>query len=196
MLVTFGLLSRSSELSVMKACGISLYRIAAPLLILSLVWSGVLFGLEQRILARANEQVERLDSQIRDRPPRTSNPLNRTWLIGRDGDIYHYTRYDPQSKALQNLTIYRPAKNALAAREPAVHAAGDLSAAAQWIGTNGWQQDFAGARPVDAVPAADPAARAARLLRDAAADRRDDDRARAASASSTNRPPAASTSSR
>src|SRR5204862_1220207 len=51
-LVTFGLLSRSSELSVMKACGISLYRISAPLIILSLVWRGLLFGLEQRIMAR------------------------------------------------------------------------------------------------------------------------------------------------
>jgi len=87
-LVTFGLLSRSSELSVMKACGISLYRISLPLIILSLVWSGFLFGLEQRILARANEQVERLDAKIRNRPARTSSPLSRTWLIGRDGDIY------------------------------------------------------------------------------------------------------------
>ena len=125
-LVTFGLLSRSSELSVMKACGISLYRIAAPLLILSLVWSGILFGLEQRILARANEQVERIDSQIRNRPPRTSSPLSRTWLIGRDGDIYHYTQYDSQAKALQNLAIYRPAKTGWQLDNHRCCAAGDL----------------------------------------------------------------------
>src|SRR5439155_26758160 len=74
-LVTFGLLSRSSELSVMKACGISLYRIAAPLLLLALVWSGVLYGLEQQVMAKANERAEQLDSQIRGRSPRTLNPL-------------------------------------------------------------------------------------------------------------------------
>jgi lipopolysaccharide export system permease protein len=142
-LVTFGLLSRSSELSVMKACGISLYRIAAPLILLSLVWSGVLFGLEQKILARANEQVDQLDSQIRGRPPRTSSPLSRTWLIGRDGDIYHYSLFDPQKKALQNLVIYRPAQDAW-------HLESQLStpratyAGGQWVGTNGWQQDFTG----------------------------------------------------
>ena len=39
-LVTFGVLSRTSELSVIKACGVSIYRLAAPLLVLSLVWSG------------------------------------------------------------------------------------------------------------------------------------------------------------
>jgi LPS export ABC transporter permease LptG/LPS export ABC transporter permease LptF len=141
-LVTFGLLSRSSELSVMKACGISLYRISAPLIILSLVWSGVLFGLEQRILARANEQVERLDAKIRNRPPRTSSPLSRTWLIGRDGDIYHYTAYDPDRNTIQNLAIYRPAKNAWHLQSelftPRATYAGD-----HWVSTNGWQQDFA-----------------------------------------------------
>ena len=125
-LVTFGLLSRSSELSVMKACGISLYRIAAPLLILSLVWSGVLFGLEQRIMARANEQVDRIDSQIRGRAPRTSNPLSRTWLIGRDGDIYHYTQFDAGSEGAAEPGDLPPGEGRLAAREPAVHAARGL----------------------------------------------------------------------
>ena len=106
-LVTFGLLSRSSELSVMKACGISLYRIAAPLLILSIAWSGILFGLEQRILARANEQVDRIDSQIRGRAPRTSNPLSRTWLIGHDGDIYHYLQSSPSKRWEAVSTVRR-----------------------------------------------------------------------------------------
>jgi LPS export ABC transporter permease LptG/LPS export ABC transporter permease LptF len=142
-LVTFGLLSRSSELSVMKACGISLYRIAAPLLILSLFWSGILFGLEQRILARANEQVERIDSQIRNRAPRTSSPLSRTWLIGRDGDIYHYTQYDSQAKALQNLAIYRPAKTGWQL-ESQLFAPRAVFSGSEWIGTTGWQQDFTG----------------------------------------------------
>ena len=40
-LVTFGALSRSSELTVMKACGISLYRAALPVVVLSLMFSGV-----------------------------------------------------------------------------------------------------------------------------------------------------------
>jgi LPS export ABC transporter permease LptG len=142
-LVTFGLLSRSSELSVMKACGISLYRIAAPLILLSLVWSGLLFGLEQKILARANEQVDQLDSQIRGRPPRTSSPLSRTWLIGRDGDIYHYSVFDPQKKALQNLAIYRPAKTTWQL-DSQLFTPRASYAGGQWIGTSGWQQDFTG----------------------------------------------------
>ncbi len=142
-LITFGLLSRSSELSVMKACGISLYRIAAPLLLLSVVWSAGLFALEQKILARANEQVDRLDSAIRGRPPRTSNPLTRTWLIGRDGAIYHYTRFDPEQQAIQNLAVFRPAENSWEL-ESQLFTPRATFAGGQWTGANGWQQDFTG----------------------------------------------------
>ncbi|HET7698475.1 MAG TPA: LptF/LptG family permease [Vicinamibacterales bacterium] len=142
-LVTFGLLSRSSELAVMKACGISLYRIAAPLLVLSLAWSAVLYGLEQRVMAQANEKAEALDSRIRGRQPRTSNPLLRQWVVGRDGAIYHYTYFDPQRRSLQNLEVYRPARDAwrldsqLFARSATFK--GDT-----WLATTGWQQDFTG----------------------------------------------------
>jgi LPS export ABC transporter permease LptG/LPS export ABC transporter permease LptF len=150
-LVTFGLLSRTSELSVMKACGISLYRIAAPLLALSVVWSSVLFVLEQKILARANEQVERVDAAIRGRPPRTSSPINRTWLVGRDGDIYHYSRFYPQQQAIQNLSIFRPAKGSWAL-ESQVFTPSATFTGGQWVGTNGWQQDFTGRGQWTAFP--------------------------------------------
>jgi lipopolysaccharide export system permease protein len=105
-LVTFGLLSRSSELTVMKACGISLYRASASLVLLALAFSAVLFGLEQNILARANRRAEILDAQIRGRPPRTISPLNRQWVLGRDGAIYHYAYFDPDHAELNGLTIY------------------------------------------------------------------------------------------
>lgn len=140
-LVTFGVLSRTSELSVMKACGISLYRVAAPLLVLSLVWSGVLYGLEQQILARANQRADALDSQIRGRQPKLSNPLDRRWLVGKNGDIYHYAYFDPTHKALDNLVIYRPAPAGwrLSSELYTPQAAYGRD---DWTAGSGWQQDF------------------------------------------------------
>ena len=38
-LITIGILTKSSELTVMKACGISLYRASLPLVLFSLLWS-------------------------------------------------------------------------------------------------------------------------------------------------------------
>jgi LPS export ABC transporter permease LptG len=140
-LVTFGVLSRSSELSVMKACGISLYRIAAPLLLLALVWSALLYGLEQQIMARANQRAEALDAEIRGRSPRTSNPLLRRWVVARDGAIYHYDAFDAISKSILNLTVYRPVKGgwALESQLYSMHARYEDG---QWIGAKGWEQRF------------------------------------------------------
>jgi LPS export ABC transporter permease LptG/LPS export ABC transporter permease LptF len=144
-LATFGLLSRTNELSVMKACGISLYRITVPLILLGFAWSTVLYGLEQQIMARANQHGEELESQIRGRPPRTANPLNRQWLIARDGAIYHYTYFDPRPKAIRNLVVYRPARDRWEL-ESQVSAPTVVYSNGQWIGMRGWMQDFTRAR--------------------------------------------------
>jgi LPS export ABC transporter permease LptG/LPS export ABC transporter permease LptF len=141
-LVTFGLLSRSSELSVMKACGISLYRIAAPLLILSAAWSGVLYALEQRVMAKANERANIIDARIRGIEPRIANPLNRRWVVARDGAIYHYDGFDAAGKSLHNLTIYRPASTGWSLASQAFAAKATYQDGA-WIGSNGWEQNFA-----------------------------------------------------
>ena len=63
-LVTIGALTKNTELVVMKACGISLYRAAAPLLILALIGSAILVGLEEGVLARV--QSARRCHQQRD----------------------------------------------------------------------------------------------------------------------------------
>lgn len=140
-LVTFGALSRTSELSVMKACGISLYRVALPLLVLAVAWSGILYGLEQQILARANQRADALDAVIRGRPPHLSNPLDRRWLVGTRGDIYHYAYFDPIRKRLGNLVVYRPAAEGweLAGETFTPQA---RYVRGQWIADSGWERDF------------------------------------------------------
>jgi LPS export ABC transporter permease LptG/LPS export ABC transporter permease LptF len=140
-LVTFGLLSRTGELTVMKACGISLYRAALPLVVLGLVWSAALFALEQQTLARANRRAETLDSAIRGRPPRTFSTLNRRWVVGRDGDIYHYGFYDPDRNALTKLAIYRPDPRTWTLASE-THANEAIYRRGSWQATSGWEQRF------------------------------------------------------
>jgi lipopolysaccharide export system permease protein len=108
-LVTFGLLSRNSELTVMKACGISLYRASLSVILLSLVFSVAIFSLEQRVLAQANRKAEVIDAKIRGRPARVFDALQRQWVLGRDGSIYHFSYFDPQLQKLAALRIYQPA---------------------------------------------------------------------------------------
>ena len=139
-LVTFGMLSRTTELTVTKACGISLYRTALPVLVLSFVASAVLFGLEQRILAQSKRKAEAIEAEIRKLPTRTFNPINRRWIVGRDGSIYHYAFYDPQQHLLSSLSIYRPKPSAwrLASHTYVASAAYKE----EWMATRGWERDY------------------------------------------------------
>ena len=64
-IVTIGLLTKNSELIVMRACGISLYRTAVPLLVFAIAASGVLFAFEERVLAVTNRRADYLRHIIR-----------------------------------------------------------------------------------------------------------------------------------
>src|SRR5207249_138395 len=55
-LVTVGVLTKNSELVVMRACGISLYRSSVPLVIFALLFSAVLYDLQERVLADSNRE--------------------------------------------------------------------------------------------------------------------------------------------
>ena len=58
-LVTIGVMTKNSELVVMKACGMSLYRVAAPLVLFAVGASAALFGLQETVLARAQRHADR-----------------------------------------------------------------------------------------------------------------------------------------
>jgi LPS export ABC transporter permease LptG len=106
-LVTVGLLTKSSELTVMKACGVSLYRAALPILVFGAVWSAALFAMEESVLAHANRRAEELRHVMRGGSARTFDVLNRQWIAGRDGSLYHYVFFDPRRLEMSGLSIYR-----------------------------------------------------------------------------------------
>jgi LPS export ABC transporter permease LptF/LPS export ABC transporter permease LptG len=105
-LITIGVLARNSELVVMHACGVSLYRVAVPLIVLGAIASVLLFGLQEQILASANREAEDLEQLIRHGAPRTIDRLNHRWLAGGNGEIYHYESFDPRRPAIFSLSIY------------------------------------------------------------------------------------------
>jgi len=105
-LVTVGVMTKNSELLVMRACGVSLYRSAAPLLIFGALASGALFLMQERVLAQSNREADRLERIIRRWPPATS-ALNRRWVIGRGNEIYHYDLFDADANRFLNLWVYR-----------------------------------------------------------------------------------------
>jgi len=105
-LVTVGVLTKNSELIVMRACGVSLYRSAVPILLFGVLFSGVLFQFEEYILADANRQAARLNAMIRGYPVQDFGVLNRRWIVGQSGDIYHYEFFDQHTNHFSNLSMF------------------------------------------------------------------------------------------
>lgn len=148
-LVTIGLLTKSSELIVMRACGVSVYRASVPLLLFAVAASAVLLALQERVLAPANRQAEQLRHVIRGLSPQTFDVLNRKWLMGGDGRVYHYQFYDPRRSELNGLSVFEfdPASHRMVRRLFAGRAAYDPRASAEgeqelWRVERGWVREF------------------------------------------------------
>lgn len=146
-LVTIGALTKNSELVVMKACGISLYRAAAPLLILAMIGSALLIGLEERLLAYSNRRADAINNVIRGRLPITQS-LDRRWVAANNGNIYQYLYFESGRNRLNGLSIYEFGKDpsTIARRRYFDFAQfrGDRETRGQvqWQGGAGWQREF------------------------------------------------------
>ena len=148
-LVTLGVMTKNSELLVVRACGISLYRTAMPLVLFGAIGGGFLYLLQEQVLAYTNREGDRLNRIMRGYPPITS-PFDRRWLAGRSGDMYHYDFYDPRRNRFRRLLVYRlddsewRLRTMVYANEviPAQKAAGGGRELVGWKGQNGWMREF------------------------------------------------------
>ena len=146
-LVTIGALTKNSELVVMKACGISLYRASAPLLMLAVIGSIVLIGLEEGVLAYSNRRADAINNAIRGRLP-TTQSLDRRWVAANDGSLYQYLFFDSSRNRLNGLSIYQfgEDRSTLTRRRyfEFVEFDGDREARGdvQWNGRSGWEREF------------------------------------------------------
>jgi LPS export ABC transporter permease LptG len=105
-LITIAILTKNSELVVMKACGISLYRVALPMFVTAAIVGGLVFAMEETFLGPSNRRAEEIRHVIRGGSPETFDVLHRRWLIGSRGEIYHYQWFDPTSHQISGLSIY------------------------------------------------------------------------------------------
>jgi LPS export ABC transporter permease LptG/LPS export ABC transporter permease LptF len=105
-LVTIAILTKNSELVVMKACGISLYRVAVPMVAGAIAGGAFLFALEQTVLGPANRRAQTIRHVLSGGSAETIDVLNRRWVVGNDGAIYHYAQFDPRALRFTDLWVY------------------------------------------------------------------------------------------
>ncbi|HYP08088.1 MAG TPA: LptF/LptG family permease [Bryobacteraceae bacterium] len=143
-LVTFGILTKNNEVTAMKACGVSLYRLAIPVFAASAVLSAALFAFDYYVIPDANKTQDAIRNQIKGRPTQTYLDPNRKWIFGAGSSrIYYYKYFDPAAGVMVEPHVYeleadtfRLKRHIFAERarwEPAMNT---------WIFQDGWSRDF------------------------------------------------------
>lgn len=147
-LVTISVLNRSSELTAMKATGISIYRVIVPILAIAFALAVMMFSFDQLYLPGANRKQEALRSEIKGKPPRTFLRPDHEWVFGESkpgqpARIFYYEFFDSASNRFANLTVleFEPNSFVLARRIFAADVSWD-SRQSTWIFNRGWVRTF------------------------------------------------------
>jgi len=106
-LVTFGMMQRSNEITAIKATGTSIYRIVTPVVVAAAVMAVGLFLADQFYLPHTNKRQEALHNQIKGKPAQTYLRPDRKWIFGQNNDIYYYQFFDPDRDQFGNLTVFQ-----------------------------------------------------------------------------------------
>ena len=149
-LVVFGTLNRSNELTAMKATGISVYRIVVPILAIASVLAVALFVFGETYIPGANRRQEALRAVIKGRPAQTFQRPEQKWMFGIEkpglpSHIFYYQFFDQDRDRFANISVFtfRPGTFDLEKRLYAASAAWDPDKNA-WVFRDGWERSFAG----------------------------------------------------
>jgi LPS export ABC transporter permease LptF/LPS export ABC transporter permease LptG len=142
-LVTLGVMSKNNEITACKASGISLYRLAVPLLLAGLTLATMMVVLDDTYLPYANQRQDALRNQIKGKPAQTYTRPQR-WIFGENAKIYNYDLFDPTQNLFGGLTVLEldPATFHVRRRIFANRARWSQQQSV-WILENGWIRDFA-----------------------------------------------------
>ena len=142
-LVTFGLMQRSNEITAIKATGISIYRIVTPVIVAAAVLAAALFFADQFYLPRTNKRQEALHNQIKGKPPQTYLRPDRKWIFGQNNDIYYYQFFDPDRDTFGNVTVFQlDRKNFTITRRIHADRAHWAEPLNRWVYEQGWDRSL------------------------------------------------------
>lgn len=152
-LVSFGLLTKTNQITAIKSAGISIYRAALPILAASAILSVGMFLFGDRYLPQANQRRDALRNQIKGKRPQTYYRPDRQWIFGQANRIYNHRFFDPDRNVFADLAVFefdpqtfRMTRRIYASRalwEPAIRG---------WVLENGWVRDLNGDRVTSYLP--------------------------------------------
>ena len=141
-LVTLGVMSKNNEIVACKASGISLYRLALPLLLAGLTLAATMIILDDVYLPYTNQRQDALRNQIKGKPPQTYTRPQR-WIFGENGKIYNYDLFEPDQNLLAGLTVIELDPGTFHVKRRVFANQAHWSASQnQWLLESAWVRDF------------------------------------------------------
>lgn len=154
-MVTFGLLHKTSQVVALKASGQSIFRLAAPALLASIVLSAFVFVNQDYILPFTNRRQNNLRYLIRkgQEPPQTFYQTANKWIFGTESRIFNYAYFTATTNTFARLNVLDLSREpfSIKRRLYARRAWWD-NASQEWVLENGWERRFEGDSPVAFEP--------------------------------------------
>lgn len=147
-LITFGLLAKSNEITAMKACGISVYRLSIPVLVACALLSGLLFVFDYYIVPEANLVQDAIRNEIKGRPVQTFSQPDKKWIFGKGPWIYYYNHFEPSANVMAGISVFELDRTGFQmVRHVYAETARWEASINRWVFQNGWSREFRGVGP-------------------------------------------------
>jgi LPS export ABC transporter permease LptG len=140
-LVTFGMLAKNNEVTAIKSGGVSLFRVAMPVLAVAAVICAFAYLLQDFVLPYANDRVVQIESKIKGKKQVAVSAQQKLWLFGKGHYLLNFLSYDRAAKELNQVQVFEmhPAEFRLTRRVYAQKARWDGQG---WVFENGWIRSF------------------------------------------------------
>jgi len=141
-LTTLGVMSKNNEIVACKASGISLYRLALPLLLGGLTLAATMIILDDVYLPYTNQRQDALRNQIKGKPAQTYTRPQR-WIFGEKGKIYNYDLFEPDQNLFAGLTVVELEPGTFRVKRRVFASRATWSESQNtWLLESGWVRDF------------------------------------------------------
>lgn len=140
-LVTFGILAKNNEITAIKSNGVSLYRIAAPILAVAVLISVLAYFILDFVLPYANQRASEIKRRIEGKTEISSTAQQKLWYRGKGRYLINFLAYDRNSRQLSQVQVFEfhPSEFRLTRRVYAERATWNGEA---WAFEDGWMRSF------------------------------------------------------
>lgn len=143
MLVCFGVMEKTNQTLILKASGVSVYRMVMPVVVLVVFLVPAVFALQEYILPYTNQRQDYLYNRMKGRKIKSFYQPDISWILGENGRIFNYDYFDPNRNTFANLSVYQVdlSEGKLVSVLQSRQAHWDETAS-KWVLTDGWERRF------------------------------------------------------